>query len=97
MCHTVKPTHRDEQVEALTTQQPAPLTFPRAIGIHVQVDALEGKWNGYRFFRCNGGMLPGVQLFLEIMRELTLTGLVLSITVGNVEDEGIHPTPHDHW
>src|SRR5436309_13395925 len=74
--HTVQAAHRDEQVEALAAQQPAPLTLASAVGVHVQVHALEGEWNGYRFFRDDSRLLPGVQLFLELMRYLAFTRLV---------------------
>src|SRR5207244_12575770 len=89
--HTVQPAHRDQQVEALAAQQPAPLALACSVGVHVQVHALEGEWNGYRFFLDNRSLLPGVQLFLEFMRYLTLTRLVLPITVADVRHEGIYP------
>src|SRR6266567_8200151 len=93
--HAVEASHRDQQVEALTAQQPAPLAFAGPVGVHVQVHALEGEWNGYRFFLHNGRLLPGIQLFLELMGYLTLTGLVLPISVADVKHEGVYPTSHD--
>src|SRR6266700_5017660 len=93
--HAVEATHGDEQVEALAAQQPAPLALTGSIGVHVQARALEGEWNGYLFFLDDSLLFPGVQLFLELMRYLAFTGLVLPITVVDIEDEGIHPTSHN--
>src|SRR2546429_82305 len=93
--HTVQAAHGDEQIEALAAQQPAPLALTGTVGVHVQVHALEGEWNRYWFFLDNSRLLPGIQLFLELMGYLTFTRLVLPITKVHVEHESVYPTSHD--